>query len=236
METNKHDRSLHVPQRDKFKGLLQIKDLNWTEKQKEFIGLVLDKKSKMIFVDGVAGTGKTLMAVYCGLKMLNDKKVSDLVYVRSVIESASKSLGFLPGESEDKFKPFILPLEDKLEELLNKGDKDKLLRDDRIMARPVNYLRGANFNAKFIICDEAQNFDSKELTTLITRIGQFSKVIICGDSHQSDINGKSGFKHTYSVFNDEESRQNGIYYYNFGIDDVMRSELVKFILRKLNHT
>jgi phosphate starvation-inducible PhoH-like protein len=236
MENNKNDRSLHVPQRDKFKGQLQVKDLRWTEKQKTFIDLVLEKQSKMIFVDGVAGTGKTLMAVYCGLKMLNEKKISDIVYVRSVIESASKSLGFLPGESDDKFKPFILPLEDKLEELLNKTDKDKLMKDDRIMARPINYLRGANFNAKFIICDEAQNFDFKELTTLVTRIGQFSKIIICGDSHQSDINGKSGFKQMYSIFNDEESRNNGIFYYNFGIEDVMRSELVKFILTKLNHT
>ena len=76
--------------------------------------------------------------------------------------------------------------------------------------------------------------DEKELKTLITRIGQYSKLIVCGDSRQSDINGKSGFKKMFNIFNDEESKQNGIFCFEFTTDDVMRSGVTKFILEKLD--
>jgi phosphate starvation-inducible protein PhoH and related proteins len=83
------------------------------------------------------------------------------------------------------------------------------------------------------VADEAQNMTKKEIITLITRIGEFSKLFICGDPDQSDINGKSGFVSVMNHFDDEESRNNGIFIFNFDEEDVVRSELVKFILKKL---
>jgi phosphate starvation-inducible protein PhoH and related proteins len=227
------DKSPVVPQRDKLKEELEIKEFPWTPKQIEFLKLALDKNTKIIFLNGPAGTAKTLLSVYVGLKLLNQKKVSDIVYIRTIIESASKGLGSLPGEYEDKFKPFILPLEDKLNELLKNADINKLLNEKRVSAIPVNYLRGSSFNVKFLFADESQNFDFKELTTLITRVGEHSKLIVSGDSRQSDINGRSGFKKMFDLFNDEESKNNGIYCVEFGIEDVMRSGVVKFILEKI---
>ena len=231
---NQTDKSPKVFQREKIKNSLNIHPLKFTPKQQELIDLILDKKSKVIFIEGPAGTTKSYCAIYCALTLLNQKRHSDIIFVRSIIESASKGLGSLPGESSEKFKPFLLPLEDKLSELLPKSDIDSLFKDQRIHPIPINYLRGASYNAKVIIGEETQNFSFKEVTTLITRLGEFSKMIILGDSRQSDLNGKSGFKPMFDIFNNEESRQEGIFTFTFSIEDVLRSGVLKFILKKID--
>ena len=231
----KTDNSPYVFQREKIDYNLIIRELPWTEKQKKAIEIITAKDTKIVFLSGPAGTSKTLLATYCGLKLLNDKKVSEIVYVRSIIESASKSLGSLPGFSEDKFKPFALPLTDKMEELIKASDIKKLLLDERIKPTPVNFLRGASFNVNYIIADEMQNAEHFELQTIISRIGQFSKFVICGDPMQCDIKekNKSGFKPMYDLFDDEESRERGIHCVEFGKEDIVRSEILKFIISKL---
>lgn len=228
------DTSVKVPQKDKIKDSLTIYERDdLTEKQKRFIDLAMDKETKIMFVNGPAGTSKTFLAVYCALHLLNSKRVSDLIYFRTIVESAGRSLGSLPGELEDKFSPFMMPLEDKLDELMPKADIQRLKKEERITARPINYLRGASFNAKFLLADEAQNFTYPELTTLITRYGQFSKMIICGDMRQSDIGNRSGFTHFFRNFDTEDSKQNGIHTFEFDENDIVRSELLKFIVRKI---
>lgn len=231
------DKSPKVYQRDKINKNLTIAERSdFTKKQEEFLGIALDKKTQIMFIRGPAGTGKTLLSVMVALKLLNVRKVSELLYIRSIVESASISLGSLPGEIDDKFKPFIMPLMDKLEELLPAGDIRYLQNDTRIRAIPINFLRGSNLNAQVIVADEAQNFDRKELTTLITRMGQFSKMYICGDPMQSDLNGKSGFNTFYDIFNNKESQDNGIYCFEFLKEDIVRSGIVKFIIGKLEES
>jgi len=228
------DRSTKVYQRDKIDYDLNIhtrSDL--TEKQRQFIDLVMDRGTKLVFVEGPAGTSKTFLAVYCGLLLLQKHAVSDILYVRSIAESASKSLGSLPGEAEAKMAPFLMPLYDKLDELLPRPQVDRLTKEQRIVGMPVNFLRGSSFNAKFIIADESQNFDMKELTTLVTRLGQFSKMIVAGDKEQSDINGRSGFTKFCDLFNDETSRIQGIHYFAFTKDDIVRSGILKYIVERL---
>ena len=232
-ESVNRDRSPIIPQRSKLKGLLNIYNRDLTEKQKQFLELANDKEAKMIFVSGPAGTSKTFMAVYHALTMINDKKVSDLIYIRSAVESSDAKLGFLPGEANEKLAPYIQPLLDKMTEMLPKGDIEILLKEERVSSVPVGFLRGLNWNAKVIIADEAQNMSFKELFTLITRTGEFSKVFILGDPEQNDINGKSGFIKMISHFDDEESRQNGIHVFKFTEDDIVRSGLVRFIIKKI---
>ena len=84
-----------------------------------------------------------------------------------------------------------------------------------------------------IVADEAQNFTFKELVTLITRLGKNSKLFICGDFMQTDINGRTGYKKMFDLFNDEESRRKGIHSFSFTIEDIMRSQLQKYIIEKL---
>lgn len=152
-----------------------------------------------------------------------------------MIESADKGLGALPGTLEEKFNPYMAPLEDKLTELLPKTStvKSDLLDSGRIQAMPINFLRGANWIDKIVVADESQNFTFKELTTLITRIGENSKLFICGDIMQSDINGRSGFKDMINLFKDSESKSKGIHYFQFNEDDIFRSEILKYIIKKL---
>lgn len=227
------DTSPYVFQRDKINYDLKIKDLPWTERQKAIIELITHKNTKIVFLNGPAGSSKSLLAVYTALKLLNSKRVTEIVYVRSIIESATKSLGSLPGESSDKFKPFALPLADKLEELIKDHDVRRLFTEERVKPTPINYLRGASFNVNFVIADEMQNAVYSEIQTVMTRIGQFSKLIICGDPAQSDLpSGKSGFLDVYSAFNNIEAQEKGIFCVELTEEDIMRSDICKYIVRK----
>jgi phosphate starvation-inducible protein PhoH len=232
-EVRATDTSIWVPQRDKIGFSLNIREFPFTPKQKEIISLIRDKKTKIIFIEGPAGTSKTILAAYCGLMMLNEKRVSEIIYVRTVIESASKSLGFLPGDGSDKFMPYAQPLLDKLWELLPESDINKLLKDERIRPVPVNFLRGASWNVNYVILDEMQNFTRREIVTAISRIGKFSKFVCLGDRMQSDLHQASGLVPIIECFNDDESRAQGIHYVKLTKEDIMRSEILKFIVEKL---
>lgn len=227
----KQDVSPRVPQREKIKGQLSIRPLNWTQKQKEFLNLVSQRDTKIVFVSGPAGSSKTVLATFAALELLNNKNISDILYIRSAVESADNKLGYLPGEVEDKMHYYGVPLLDKLEELLDKSSINGLINDKRVEVMPVNFVRGLSWNAKAIIVDEAQNLTQKELITVLTRIGKFSKCFVLADPSQSDINGKSGgFEKVCEIFKDSESESNGIYQFHFDESDIMRSELVKFLV------
>ena len=96
------------------KSTLRVKQLPWTNKQKEFFKLALDDSTKIVFVNGPAGTSKTLLSVYCGLQLLNKKVISDMMYIRSAVESSDARLGYLPGSAEDKLKFYNLPFLDSI--------------------------------------------------------------------------------------------------------------------------
>ncbi len=210
------------------------KNFRFTPKQVQLLGMLLDPENKIIFISGAAGTSKTYMALYGAVEMMSEDPEKQLIYIRSIIESADKGLGSLPGDIAEKFDPFLMPLYDKLEEIVLPQDVANLKSTGRISAVPINFLRGASWNNKIIVADEAQNFSAKELITLITRIGEGSKIIICGDTMQSDIGKlKSGFSPMMNTFNDEESKQKGIQTFVFTKEDIVRSEILKFIVKKL---
>lgn len=222
----------NIPQ---LKQTISVNCKSLDEKQLHFLEKSLSNKTKLMFVKGPAGTAKTYMAVYSALRLLSSNDSLDLLYVRTVIESADKGLGALPGDLDEKFNPYIAPLLDKLDEMLPKNTslKHDLLSKGRISSMPVNFLRGASWRNKIVIADEAQNFTLKELTTLITRAGEGSRVFVCGDPMQSDINGRSGFMDVYNIFNDSASRRKGIECFEFIAEDIKRSALLKFIISKL---
>jgi phosphate starvation-inducible PhoH-like protein len=173
------------------------------------------------------------MAVYFALQSMMDSDLEkDILYVRSIAESSQRSLGSLPGSIDEKFSVFASPFYDKLEEMLEIQDIKFLREKKQFDCMPVNFVRGANWNDKIVIVDEAQNFTYAELLTVLTRIGENSKIIICGDIMQSDIKA-SGFSKIFNVFNDEESKSNGIHCVKFTNKDIQRSEILKFIVAKL---
>jgi phosphate starvation-inducible protein PhoH and related proteins len=233
----KTDNSPAVVQREKLKSTLPIKEFPWTDKQKEFIDIALDKETKIVFVSGPAGTAKTLLSVYCGLKMLSDHKHGELIYIRSAVESSDAKLGYLPGTVDDKLAFYALPLADKLHELLPMGTVNALLNDGRVKMFPVNFARGLTWRVSTLIFDEMQNSSLKEIITLLTRIGKFSKCFILADPDQTDLaySKGGGFEKLLKVFGDEESSQNGIRTFSFNEDDILRSDLVKFIVKKVKN-
>ena len=231
----KKDSSPIVYQRDKLRDGLSIKELEWTDKQKAFIELATSKDIKLVLVKGPAGCSKTVLSTYCALKMLSDKKVSDITYIRSAVESSDASIGFLPGSADEKMAFYNLPFMDKLDELLPRCEVEKIIKEERVITFPINFCRGLNWNTKAIIVDEAQNSSMKEIVTILTRIGKFSKCFVLADPDQADLptSRQGGFEKLFDLFSDEDSRSNGIATFEFNEEDIMRSELVKFLTKKL---
>jgi phosphate starvation-inducible PhoH-like protein len=215
---------------------IKLKQFDFSEKQKELLNIIFDKKTKVVFLSGPAGTSKTFMAIYSALQLFNMDNKYSLSYIRTIIESADRGMGALPGNIDEKFCPFMMPLQDKLNELTSNEDTQFLIDQKILSAIPINYLRGASLRDQIVIADESQNFSVKELITLITRIGENTKMIICGDTMQSDISGRSGFKYIKDIFDDEDSAKQGIHNFEFDYKDIKRSEILKYIIKKLENS
>lgn len=229
------DTSPYVWQRDKIDFDFYIRELPWTENQKQLIDIILNKNNRCIFIEGPAGVSKTSTAVYAALQLIKQKKVSDIIFVRSAVESADSKIGYLPGTIDDKFEAYMAPFIEKMEEFLDANTIKRLHNDSRVNAMPVNYIRGLHWPAKCIIVDECQNITFRELVTTITRLGEFSKIIFLGDPYQSDLppNKSGGFEKLASLFSGDDSKENGIQSFKFTKDDIVRSAFVKFVVKKL---
>ena len=224
------DNSPYVAQREKIKFDLSIRELPWTDKQKEIIDLFLNKKTKLMLLKGPAGTSKTILSMYLGLQLLNTRKVSDIVLVRSAVESSDSKLGFLPGDIMEKFGVYLTPFNEKFNELIADTQIKRLEDDNRIAICPINFARGLHFSVKFVCCDESQNLTLREIQTLMTRMGEFSKMIVCGDPDQSDLPyGKSGFNTVFKAFDNEDAREHGVHCVELTEDHIVRSELCKYV-------
>ena len=231
------DGKVKVHQREtiRSKDTFYIDELNWTEKQKKFIELSLKKETRVILCKGPAGSSKTLMSVYAALNLLNLSKVSDIIYMRSAVESSDSRLGFLPGDADEKLHYYNLPFMDKLDELLHETTVKKLQKEKRVSIHPVNFARGMSWNSKAIIMDESQNSSLREIVTVLTRIGKYSRAFILADPMQTDLkNGsRGGFDKIFDVFDNKESREMGIETFEFTAGDIVRSELTKFVVTKI---
>ncbi len=201
-------------------------------KHREFYNILHESTTQMSFVDGLAGTAKTYIAVYAALEMLKEGLFEKIVYIRSVVESADKSLGSLPGEIDDKFSPYMMPLIEKVTEICGPGTCSMLKTKGLIDAIPVNFVRGLTFNNICVIVDEAQNLTKGELTTILTRFGRNSQYIVCGDTKQSDVK-QSGFSNVFKKFASDDCNDKGIYTHLFGVEEIVRSKILRFICDKL---
>jgi len=224
------DKSLHIPQKPKVAIDLNVRILPFTEKQKELIDLIQDKNTKVIFLKGPAGSSKSIVSVYCALEALNKKKIGEIIYIRNAVESSDHPLGYLKGDLESKMQPYLAPLMDKMEELLPKSQVNYLTEKGHLRGIPVGFLRGLSLNCAYIIVDEIQNASKTELITIMTRIGKFSKLLLLADEKQIDVRN-SAYKSVFNAFDNQESRDQGIVTFEFGIDDIMREEVIKHIIK-----
>jgi phosphate starvation-inducible protein PhoH and related proteins len=225
------DNSIYVEQNSKLKEQLNIRPFKWTEKQQRFIDLALKKDISIIICKGCPGTGKTLLSLYCCLELLNKKLISDIIFYRNPIESATKSLGFLSGDYYEKIAPYGEPLQDHLKELLDKTTIDKLFKEKRISIDSIGFAKGRTHNTTGIILDEAEDLTLQELELIMGRMGRFSKLFVIGDIRQANVR-YSGLSQVFELFNDEISLSKGIATFQFDSSDCMRNAILKFIIEK----
>lgn len=135
---------------------------------------------------GPAGTGKTYLAVAKAVEALEAGKVGRIVLSRPAVE-AGESIGYLPGDMEDKLAPYLRPLYDALSDRLSMKQVKALMAEGLIEIAPVGYMRGRTLNNAFIVVDEAQNCTYVQLKMLLTRLGWHSTMVVTGDPQQSDL-------------------------------------------------
>lgn len=206
------------------------KPFHFNDNHKRFYECIKDDSTNMVLIDGPAGCAKTYIAVLAALELLKEDKTKGITYIRSVIESASRSIGALPGEVGDKFLPYAMPLIEKVKEVTDDSTCNFLQSNNIIHAIPVNFVRGLSFNDTIVIVDEAQNLTAGELTTILTRFGKNTKYIVCGDLNQSDIGKLSGYKDIYNRFNTDRCIEHNIYTFKFGESEIVRSKILRFIV------
>lgn len=215
-----------------YRSDLLLGNIELTKKQREFLKIITHHKTRIVFLSGAAGTSKTWLSLYAALTIYNNDNNKKIHYIRSVVESADRSLGFLKGSLENKIDPYLTPLKEKLGEMLSAEECVILEKRGAIEGTPMNFLRGSDWKDLIAIVDEAQNCSFKELLTVVTRLNKRSLIILCGDFLQSDIKC-SGFHEFCNLFDDEESKENGIHHLHFTLDDIRRDPVVSFILDKI---
>jgi len=155
------------------------------KEQAELIRLIFEKNRPVVFGTGNAGTGKTFIALASALQLVRDRRYGKIIYTREP-EEVGKSLGFLPGDLEDKFNVYMRGLYDNLEHIEQAGQMKMNDALEKIECVPLQFLRGASFENTIVIVDEAQNLDMNSIKTVLTRIGKFCKVILLGSIKQID--------------------------------------------------
>ena len=218
-----------------FRTGLLLGNVELTPKQQKFFKIMTDRNTKVVFLSGPAGTSKTFLAVYAALHLFNeDSKNIKINYLRTVVESSERSLGFLKGSIDEKFDQYMRPLVDKIGEILNEKETSFLTTNNALSAAPINFIRGHDWKNQIVIADEMQNASIKELTTILTRINSNTKIFICGDEFQSDIRN-TGFSKICKTFEAEEASSYGVHSLRFEKEDIMRDPVVAYVLEKIEN-
>jgi phosphate starvation-inducible PhoH-like protein len=189
------------------------------------------RKKDIVFGIGPAGTGKTYLAVMCAVAALKEGKVKRILLTRPAVE-AGESLGFLPGDLQEKVDPYLRPLYDALNDALGLEGVAKAMERGQIEIAPLAYMRGRTLDDSFVILDEAQNTTPEQMKMFLTRLGFSSRMIITGDVTQIDLpkGKKSGLIEAERILRDIE--EIGMVF--FTDQDVVRHALVQKIILAYN--
>lgn len=196
-----------------------------TFNQKKYVDAI-DKKT-VVFGIGPAGSGKTYLAVAKAVQALQAKQVNRIVLTRPAVE-AGEHLGFLPGTLSEKIDPYLRPLYDALQDMIDPEKIPKLMTNGSIEVAPLAYMRGRTLNDSFIILDEAQNTSPEQMKMFLTRLGFGSKMVVTGDVTQIDL--PSGTKSGLKVVQDILKTVEDLEFINLTSDDVVRHKLVSRIV------
>ncbi len=188
--------------------------------QKSYVDAI--DENTIVFGIGPAGTGKTYLAMAKAVQSLQRKEVTRIILTRPAVE-AGERLGYLPGSLTDKIDPYLRPLYDALNEMMDPEIVPKLLAAGTIEVAPLAYMRGRTLNEAFVVLDEAQNTTPEQMKMFLTRLGHGSKMVVTGDVTQVDLPaGASGLQLVTHVLDDIDE----IHFARLTSDDVVRHNLV----------
>jgi phosphate starvation-inducible protein PhoH and related proteins len=193
--------------------------------QSSYVDMI--KSHALTFGIGPAGTGKTFLAVAMALSSLKNEEVTRIVLTRPAVE-AGESLGYLPGDLEEKILPYLRPLYDALQDLIEKEEIERYIERGVIEIAPLAYMRGRTLANSFVILDEGQNTTTEQMFMFLTRLGQNSRCVVTGDPTQTDLphHRKSGLVEAIQAL----GQINGIGFQKFDETDIVRHELVSKIV------
>lgn len=197
-----------------------------TKHQKEYIDAI--HNNIITFAIGVAGTSKTYLATTAAVKALMEKEVDKIVISRPPVALEGYSLGFVPGTDEQKNAPWLAPIMDVFEEFFTTEKINHMLENKTIESVPLGYIRGRSFKNSFIILDEAQQMSILGFKAVMTRLGVGSKLIICGDIKQTDIDGRSGLDTAARLMEGAP----GVAVIRFGFEDIVRSGITAEVIKR----
>lgn len=206
------------------KRVISVSAMN--DGQKEALRTISRKQISII--SGTPGTGKTHIAVGWALQEFINGRFERIILTRPVVE-AGESLGFLPGDAEQKIAPYMMPMNEILTQYLSQEDLRKMIDEKKIIVLPIAYMRGATFKKAVVVADECQNMTIKQIHLLMTRLGSGSKIILTGDIGQSDLGPK---KEMYNGLKDAINRLanvKGVGMVHLGHESCVRENLVNEI-------
>jgi phosphate starvation-inducible PhoH-like protein len=201
-----------------------------SENQKDYIRTIAE--NTITFCQGLAGSGKTHIAIGMALEYLLDDKVSRIIITRPVLEAGEK-IGYLPGTAEEKLHPYLLPIIDEINYFIPTAHYTNLKLNNKIEVVPLGLMRGRNFHNCFIVADECQNASYEQLKMLLTRVGIESKLVLTGDIGQSDLNRhlQGGFIHMINALDGID----GIGNCKLESSDIVRNQIIAKILARLDN-
>lgn len=180
------------------------------------------RESNVISVTGYAGTSKTFVACYTALESYAKGEVKKIVLTKPTIESG-EPIGFLPGSLHEKIAPYMESFVSNMEKMIGKEKLTLLVNKGIIEMRPFSYMRGVTFDDSFCILDEAQNSDLRQLVLFVTRMGNNSKVVVCGDTSQYD---RYKNRHDFSTFFSMMKGIEGVSEFSFERSDIVRHPIL----------
>jgi len=160
-----------------------------TENQKDYIRDIVD--NDIVFCTGPSGCGKSFIAAGMAASLIFTKQVEQIIITRPLV-CAGKDIGALPGELDEKIRPYLMPMEENLRYFLGRDFYAQLFNGRKIRYEPLEVMRGATFHGAYMILDEAQNCTLDQIKMFVTRMGEGSKVLVNGDTRQTDIHRFSG--------------------------------------------
>lgn len=198
-----------------------------TANQKEFVKLI--KSKDIIICSGLPGTGKTYVACAAALELLkHDPKYKKIVIIKSVTTLKDEEVGYLKGTLDEKLKPFMYSFIHNFEKIIGKQLVETLKATGMIEEMPLAYLRGINIDDALVIIDEAQNISKQNMKTIMTRLGENSKMIFLGDTEQIDSKNPKESSLDFIVRRFKDKEDFGTI--SFGMEDIVRHRLIKTIL------